>query len=288
MSNGLTDVVERISDASVSIEALGAQGTVRGSGLIIGSDGVVLTAAALVDGSTTLNVWLSNGTPEMATFVGSDAATGIAVLQLPKRGLPTISSVPPGRLVVHDIVALVTNTTTATNVSFSLVHALDASYESPSGQTLMDEIATDMVPGFNTLGSAVIDGRGNVIGVVVESEGTETLATPMWLALGVADEIAAKGVVVPGWLGINGVDDDASGIPDGVRVLGVTSRGAAQAAGVEPGDVIQAVDGASVPTVSALQAHLYCLEPGAMVRLTVLRGKQERTAEAVLALAPAA
>jgi hypothetical protein len=43
-----------------------------------------------------------------------------------------------------------------------------------------------------------------------------------------------------------------------------------------------------VPTVTSLQAHLYCLEPGATVSLTVLSGKQERTARAVLALTPAA
>jgi S1-C subfamily serine protease len=289
ISPALRQIVDRIGAATVTIEAVGARGTVNGSGLIIDANGVVLTSATLVAESSSLNVSLADGSSEMATYVGSDAATGIAVLRLPQDGLPTLSAPAAlNRLVLHGMVALVYNTNTDTNVSFSSVRALDAAYQSPSGATLMDEIATDGIPGSNNLGSAVIDGSGTVIGVVVASDGAESLATPMWLAVSVANEIATKGTVEPGWLGINGIDDDASGVPDGVRVLGVTSQSAAQAAGVQPGDVIEAINGASVATVGMLQAHLYSLQPGATVRLTVKRGKRERTENAVLDVVPAA
>ena len=145
-------------------------------------------------------------------------------------------------------------------------------------------------------GALIINGDGQISGMVAGHRNHQAICVPGWLAAHVADQLISDGHVVHGWLGIEGTathlatlftetpNDDhtvtptsahkANGEVSGVRVIAVQPKSAAAEAGLERGDVIEAVNGHSVASMAGLQAILYLMTPSSSVELEVVRGPQ--------------
>jgi putative serine protease PepD len=171
-------------------------------------------------------------------------------------------------------------------MSVGLVKAAEQRVATPAG-ALMDALETD-VP-YTDVGAALIDGDGEVVGMVVGPLAGGSVATPAWLAFSVARQIAASGHAGRAWLGIAGGSvQAAAGRPAGVKVEAVQRGGAAARAGIRTGDVIESVDGRATDSMTALQAQLYTLRPGTKAVIGVRRGTHSLAAHTTLAAQPAA
>jgi S1-C subfamily serine protease len=282
----LAQTVTRVYDATVMVQSTQGTSTVQGAGLVIGADCLVVVAASLVRAGASTDLTLSDGRLVAAQLVGEDPDTGIAVLRCDADGLVTIpddsEAASPDEMVV-----LVYNAPHAIGMGFGLVTAVEQHVSAGGGNTLIDELETDIAP--TDEGSAIVDGDGDVMGIVVGSVHGISIATPTWLAVSVARQIASAGHAGRAWLGIDGADVLASGQQGGgVRVMAVLPGGAAAVAGIQAGDLIRSIDGQATDSLSALQARLYTLQPGSRAVIDVLRGGRDVAEHARLQAAPAA
>ena len=266
------------------VRALGAAddgGEASGSGVLYREDGLVLTAHHVVEGATSVEVVLDDGRRVGARLVGGDPETDIAVLDLDGSGFPvakvaTTSSVgdPAITIGAHGDEA-------GPLVRATMVSAMGQE-AGVAGHRLVDMIRTNGSLAEGCVGGAVVDRRGRVIGIASSTgDGVAGFATPIGVALAVADQLVATGRVVRVWLGIEGESGD------GAVVHRVKAGSPAETAGVVPGDVITALDGAPVASMSALVARLRTHAPGERVVLTVRRAGATLDVTATLAEKPA-
>ncbi len=294
----VADVVVKVSAASVDVTAMTPHGAVAGTGLVFSGDGYLVTALALVSGATSLSVSAPGLGRRSASVVGTDSRTGIAVLHCQGADLLAVpfttsaieaSEAPPDAVQPNDSLWAVIEGPNGADVASGQAEAVDMTLAARSTTGVLtpaffDAIQASVVPTKASLGSALIDSKGRLVGIAVgSSQAGTTAVTPFWLAFGAATEIMLRGSVEPGWLGISGVNDG-----DGVRVLGVLPRSSAAAAGILPGDVIMAVDGSPTIDMGSLEAHVYCLAPGTTARLSIKRHGRKINDKVTMERAPAA
>ena len=116
-------------------------------------------------------------------------------------------------------------------------------------------------------------------------------ATPIDIAHSVAEDLISKGHVAHAWLGVEGADVDAAtatrdSVPGGASVRGVSTGSPARLAGLTPGDVVVAIDGAPVRSMATLVLLLRQHHVGDVVTIAYVRGRQHRSAHATLAERP--
>ena len=268
-----------------------------GSGVVFRSDGHVLTNAHVVDEADRIVVVMADGSTHEAERVGVDEITDIAVVKMTRTepfptallgsaedldvGQPTVAIGSPLGLLG------------GSSVTTGVVSALGREVDGPDGAALLDMIQTDAAIAPGSSGGALLDMRGTVIGITtaiaVSEVGAEGLgfAVPIDLAVRIGSQIIAGGKAVHVWLGIEGRDLDVAdaadaGLRGGAVVTEVSDGSPAEEVGVLPADVIVALDGEPVPTMSALVVSLRERAPGDVVGLTLLRDGAEVRIEATL------
>jgi len=277
-----------------------------GSGVIISSDGYILTANHVVEGADTVKVALSDGEKEIeAKVIGTDPPTDIAVLRVDvKKALPAISLADSDKLQVGDIVLAVGNPfAVGQTVTMGIISALQRGGFGISGYE--DFIQTDAAINPGNSGGALVDVEGRLVGIntaiLSHSGGFQGVgfAVPINMARFVMDRLIESGKVSRGYLGINiqpltpelakefNLPDESSG----VLVGGVTANSAAAKAGVEDGDVVVQFNGKKVSDPRSLQLLVAQTAPGSKVTLRVLRGAagskaSEKTATVTLGELP--
>ncbi len=253
-------------------------------GVGVRPDGMILAPAEDVAGATSVMVMLPDGTYYVGDVVGTDlavrsASSGLALVHingvsdLPVASLA--SQAPPGPRAIA--VAL----QDPGGASFTVGSLRTSGATTATGQTiLVDALETDLSTSDAPPGSALLGANGQLIGIVTGSVGGRALATPAWVAASVAAQLATRGSVSHGWLGIEGVTE--LGPPRGVQVTSVSPGSAAQRSGVQTGDEIVSVDGHPVASMTDLQGMLYFSPPGTRLSVGIVRDGQERVLEAVL------
>lgn len=298
--NSVADVVTAVAPAVVSIQVEGSSGVGAGSGVVLSSDGEVLTNAHVVEGATTIRVLVEGESePRTARVVGSDPSADLALLSLDgPDGLATVVLAEPFDVAVGDDVVAIGNALGlqgGPTVTRGIVSALDRSLEIPAG-TLSGLIQTDASISSGNSGGPLVNVDGEVIGIntaVAAATGRGTSAENIGFAIAV-DRIepvldALRGAAAGSAtgttprLGVNGADPT-----DGTRgalIIAVAPGSAAAGAGLEIGDVIVkfgdnvVVDAASL--AGAVRAH----RPGELVEVVVLRNGRSQTFLVVLGTA---
>ena len=254
-----------------------------GSGVIISQDGYILTCAHVVDGATSVKVQLQNGETYDASIVGSDATSDIAVLKIEATGLTPAVIGDSDALAVGETVVAVGNPlgTLSNTVTDGIISALNREVTVEDNDMTLLQTNASISPGNS--GGGLFNANGELIGVVnakssySEAEGIG-FAIPIDSAMEIAQQLIENGAVIRPALGVKILDVmDANtanqlGVSaTGVYVVEVTAGGGAEAAGVQAGDRIIAVDDTAVSSSNSVKSYLADKQVGDTVNLQVER-----------------
>jgi S1-C subfamily serine protease len=283
---GIVEVAEKTKPAVVEVHADGDTDDPDGAGVVFRSDGHILTSARAVGGSRAVQVVLPDGQGLEARVVGRDPETDLAVLKVDRTGMATAAFGSAAGLKVGQVAIVV-----GASLALGVVSALGRDVRVPDGPMLLDLIQTDAPVAASSSGGALVDAGGALIGITT-SVGGVGYATPVDLARDVADQLVAHGKAMHTWLGVEGGDLGTAearrlGVDGGAVVRRVHDGSPAAAAGLAPRDVIVAVDGVTVQSMSALKVTLRGRRPGQVVDLRLLRDGKEQRVATTLASPPA-
>ena len=294
-------VVAKVGPSVVSIRSTISQGRfteeAAGTGVVISSDGEIMTNAHVVDGATNVKVTLAGESQARdAQVIGADRDNDLALLKLSGvSGLPAATLGKSSDVRVGADVVAIGNALAlrgGPTVTRGIVSALDRSLETQES-TMTGLIQTDASISSGNSGGPLVDATGKVIGInsAVAGSGGGTSAENIGFAIAidnatpVIDRLRNHTAAAPsGYLGVTSQDpDDGS---RGAVVRSVDPGSAAERAGLRVGDLITAVDGKAVDGAAALGAAVRAHTPGTPVKITFVRGTNEHTVTADLGTRP--
>ncbi len=265
-----------------------------GSGVIISPDGYVITNHHVVrEGGAAANikVILEDRREFKAKFIGSDPLTDIAVVKIDAKDLPVMSFGDSDGVQVGEWVIAVGNPfQLASTVTAGIVSALSRNIDIIGDSYGVENfIQTDAAVNPGNSGGALVNIEGKLIGIntaIATRTGSYagySFAVPINLAKAVAEDLIKYGKVTRGYIGVQIKRPDATeakalGLarPEGAWVQSLVPDGAAKQAGIEPNDVIIAVDGKAVRAPNDLQAYVARKHPNDKVVVKVLRDGKEK------------
>lgn len=271
--------------------------TAEGSGIIISSDGYILTNNHIVNTSSSssfyqvseankVTVYLyGDDTPYEAKIIGTDELTDLAVIKIEKTNLKAAELGNSDNVKIGEFVMAVGNPLGMQNsVSTGVVSAVNREVTDEDGKkyTL---IQTDTAINSGNSGGALVNSNGQVIGInTLKFSGTGVegmgFAIPINLTIDVSDQLIQYSKVKRPYIGISGTDLDATNaqkynLVEGIYVRTVDDLSNAQKAGIKPGDIITKVNGTTVKTMNELNNEKNKLKIGDEITLTIYRDGKE-------------
>ena len=272
-----------------------AKTTSSGSGFLVDTQGDIVTAAHVVNGARSVTARLQDGTTRAATVLGKDNATDIAVLRIDPSGVD-LHPLPLGssaNVAIGDSVAAIGDPFGyERSFSTGIVSGLDRTITAPNGFNVSHAIQTDAALNPGNSGGPLLDANGNVIGIVdqIATEGSADQSSgvgfviPIDLIRSELPTLEAGKTVEHAYLGV--ASSDATGGSEGALIGDVAKGGPADAAGLKSGDLVTAIDDATIHGTSDLIAAIAGHAPGDEVRLTVERGSSRLSLTATLGTQP--
>jgi serine protease Do len=270
-----------------------------GSGVIVTSDGTILTNNHVIDGASDIKVYLSDKRQYTAKLIGSDPMTDIAVLKIDASSLATLPLGDSSKLQVGDVVL-------AIGEPFGLGGTATMGIVSATGrgglgiENYEDFIQTDAAINPGNSGGAMIDLHGSLIGIntaILAGNGGGNqgigFAIPINMARKVMDQIASHGKVVRGYMGVH-IQDLTPDLAkqfglsqaSGVLISDVESGKPADRAGIRKGDIILALNGETVDSANPLRLAISQTSPGSTIKLTIWRDGKTQDINVTLAELP--
>lgn len=301
----VVDAVEKATPSVVGISNYGIvfdfwgqsslQERATGSGVIIGSDGYIVTNYHVIENAEELVVTLGSGEEFTATIIGADPPTDLAVIKIDKTGLPAAEFANSDNLRAGEPAIAIGNPLGLDfqqSVTLGVVSARERSI-TIQGQKFTF-IQTDAAINDGNSGGALVNINGKLIGIntaKIKITGVEGMgfAIPSNTVRQIVADLIENGRVIRPWMGIStrnlsrlearqlGLDVDY-----GVIVMEVVAASPAERAGLEPMDIIVALDGDSVTNTSELQQLIYRYDVGQKVTVTVYREKSKLDLEVTL------
>ncbi|MBA3844614.1 MAG: trypsin-like peptidase domain-containing protein, partial [Actinobacteria bacterium] len=311
-TKGLTpeQVYKRDASGVVQVTATVAQGDALGSGFVIDKVGHIITNYHVVQGATKVQVAFSGQDQLVATIVGTDPSTDIAVLKVDAhaRALTPLALGNSDAVVVGDPVYAIGNPFGFTRtLTTGVVSALQRQIEAPNTLTIDHAIQTDAAINHGNSGGPLIDAAGRVVGVTSQISTGSTgqqgsvgigFAVPINTVRNAAAQLIKTGQVAHAFLGINTLEVTARiarmfKLPTqaGLIVQTVQSKSGAKQAGIKGGqtpvvvdglsyaiggDIIVGIDGARVVTYEDLRDAVTQKRPGDKVQLEIYRQGAKR------------
>jgi serine protease DegQ len=260
-----------------------------GSGVVVSAAGYILTNHHVVEAADEIEVALSDGKKLQAKLVGSDPETDLAVLRVASASLPAITFGTTESLRVGDVVLAIGNPFgVGQTVTAGIISALG---RSGLGINVFENfIQTDAPINPGNSGGALIDARGNLIGINTaiysRTPGGASLgigfATPVSTARMVLEQIIKSGNVTRGWIGVELqpitpalAESFKLGTLEGAIINGVLNGGPADKAGAKPGDVLVSIDGKAILDPQSVLNVVTGLEPGSAAKMKLKRKGQD-------------
>ena len=269
-----------------------------GSGVIMTSDGYILTNHHVVDSATRVHVVLADKREFDAKVVGTDSDADIAVIKVDATGLPAVTIGDSSKVEVGDVALAIGN-------PFALGQTVTMGIVSALGRTGLgieryeNFIQTDAAVNPGNSGGALVNTRGELIGIntaiLSESGGNQGIgfAIPSNMARSLMNQIKDHGKVTRGYIGIVPQDltpqlASSFGIKDtrGALVSFVEDNSPAANAGMQRGDVIREANGSAINDQGELRNKIAELEPGNTLSLKVLRNGAEKSLSLKVAARP--
>ncbi|MCB1737421.1 MAG: Do family serine endopeptidase [Gammaproteobacteria bacterium] len=257
--------------------------TSLGSGVIISAQGYVITNHHVIDGADAIRVGLPDGRIIPTRVIGSDADTDIAVLKIDETDLPAAVLGDSDALRVGDVALAIGNPFgVGQTVTMGIISATGRSELGISN--FEDFIQTDAAINPGNSGGALINGRGELIGINTaifsKSGGYQGIgfAIPSRLVREILEQIVSHGRVIRGWLGVETQDmtpelAESVGLPapKGVLVASIYRNSPAWNAGVRPGDVLTDIDGQALHRSTQTLKLIAANAPGKRLTLRGIR-----------------
>jgi Do/DeqQ family serine protease len=270
-----------------------------GSGVIVNSDGYILTNHHVVDGAVDIRVELTDNRSFKAKLVGSDQPSDLAVLKIEAQNLPTLSLGDSDKVRVGDFVLAVGNPLGIGQTVTSGIISAKGRQTGLSDGSFEDFLQTDAAINRGNSGGALVNTTGELVGInsqILSPSGGSIgigFAIPSNMAKTVMDQLLKTGKVRRGMLGvtIQRVDADLASSLDlpaarGAIVTSVAAAGPAEKAGLKRGDVIVRVNNQSVVDPNSLRNLVASNAPGSTVKVSALRDGREQNFQVALAELP--
>ncbi|HET9563884.1 MAG TPA: trypsin-like peptidase domain-containing protein [Mycobacterium sp.] len=288
-AGSVEQVAAKVVPSVVKLETDMGRASEEGSGIILSSDGLILTnnhvvAAAKDNGETTIT--FADGRTTTFTLVGTDPSSDIAVVKAD--GVSDLTPITLGSSanlrVGQDVVAIGSPLGLEGTVTTGIISALNrpvaAGGDIRNQNTVLDAIQTDAAINPGNSGGALVNMNGELVGVnsAIATLGGDSadaqsgsiglgFAIPIDQAKRIADELVANGTASHASLGVQVGNDAAT---HGAKIVEVTGGGAAAAAGLPSGVVVTKVDDRVIGSADALVAAVRSKAPGEKVTLTYL------------------
>ena len=266
-----------------------------GSGVIIRSDGYIVTNYHVIEDSRELVVSLGSGEELPATLVGADPPTDLAVIKIDKQGLPAAEMADSDKLRVGEPAIAIGNPLGLDfqqSVTLGVVSALERSI-TIQGQKF-SFIQTDAAINDGNSGGALVNINGRLIGIntaKIKISGVEGMgfAIPSNTVKQISSALIENGSVVRPWIGVyistlTPMDAQRFGlsVESGILIREVVEGGPADKAGILPMDVLLEIDGTVLTDTAQLQQLLQKLAVGQTVEATLARGQEKVIVHLVL------
>jgi len=272
--------------------------TSLGSGVIVSAQGYVLTNNHVITGADEIQVLLQDGRSSVATLVGADKDTDLAVLRIKLDDLPVLPLGSTDNLRVGDVALAIGN-------PFGVGQTVTLGIISATGRSQLginryeDFIQTDAAINPGNSGGALVNAWGELIGINTaiysRSGGSQGIgfAIPVNLVSNVLQQIIEQGHVERGWLGIEAQDitpqlAESFELNDthGMLIAGVLRDGPADLATIKPGDIIERINGKDVDNARSAMAFIAQLGPDAELVIEGKRDNQPFTLKAMTGRRP--
>jgi len=277
VSQSLAAAVESVGPSVVRVE--GRRGR-PGSGLVWSADGAIVTADHILERDEDIRVALADGAVIDATLAGRDATTDVAVLRVETTGLTAAPWVPLDGIRVGHLILTLSRPGRTVRARFGIIGALGDKWRAPSGAELDHYVQPDVEVSWGFSGGALVDTNGKVLGMTTTGLLDRTpLAIPRATLQGVASQLLSEGRIRRGFLGIGShpvrlpaAIREQLGQRAGLIIVAVEPGSPAERSGLALGDVLVAIDGASIRHPGEVAARLGTDAVGKSMAVRILRG----------------
>jgi len=269
--------------------------TATGSGVIISTDGYIVTNNHVVDGADELTVTLHDSKEYSARIIGADKTTDLALIKIDAKNLPAIRIANSDNVKVGEWVLAIGNPLGLNNTVTAGIISAKARTLGANG--VESFIQTDAAINAGNSGGALVNTNGELVGInamLYSQTGSYSgygFAIPTTMMNKVVADLKQYGTVQRAMIGISGRDvktqvdmekeegKDATdyGTMEGIYVAEVVDNSAAAEAGIEKGDIITEVDGQKVTKFGDLSGIIAQKRPGDKITLTYLHNKKKQT-----------
>jgi S1-C subfamily serine protease len=289
--NGHIGLIHSLLPATVDVHVLVPEdhpsarnlGTERaGSGTIVDPDGYILTVHYVVSGANSITVALADGEQYTGEIAAQDQETGLALVKIPARGLPSLRPAPPESVTLGQAAVIVASSgQTGRRVSGGYITSFD-SYDGHWEYMLEKSVRVSAVnPGFG--GGSLADFKGQLIGVVslnLTDVGKFSLAIPIEYYLQYEQELKQYGRVRSRpprpWLGFY-----PQHMASHVVVAGIVPGGPADQYGLKEGDIIVSIEKTEIRSRPQLYQEMWKKRPGERISFKIIRNESSLDVEVV-------
>jgi len=268
-----------------------------GSGVILSEDGYIVTNNHVIENASSIEITLNDKRAFRAEVVGTDPTTDIALLKIEASGLTPMHFGNSDDLRIGEWVLAVGNPFNLTStVTAGIVSAKARNINILTADLKIESfIQTDAAVNPGNSGGALVNTRGQLVGIntaIASRTGSfsgYSFAVPASIVSKVVADLKEFGVVQRAILGVQLRDINSEfakekklSTLEGVYIVNVMERGAAQLAGIKEGDIITAIEGVRIKSMAELQEQVGRYRPGNIIQVTVLRKDKEHKFEVEL------
>lgn len=276
----------------------GGQGPIErglGSGVIVSTDGTILTNNHVIEGATKIKIELNDKRVFDAKVIGTDEPTDLAVIKIEAKELPSLTLGDSDRVRVGDIILAIGNPLGIGQTVTAGIISAKGRRTGLSDGSFEDFLQIDAPINRGNSGGALVSLNGELIGInsqILSPSGGNIgigFSIPSNMAKSVMEQLLKDGKVKRGRLGvgIQTITEELAKTLDlkenkGVVVNSITPGSAAEKAGIKRGDVITAINGEKIEDGNALRNKVAATAPGTEITLTILRDGKEQQVKATL------